>query len=123
MKYFSIFSIPLFLSACTITINSKKDHSEHTKTKFPIEKFSTVKDQGKMYQFVEITAADIKSLSYDKKNTIIYQLAVWCSPCVKEFKKDYLILDSLSKANKGVNVFVISTTYGFGTVIEKLYRR
>lgn len=123
MKIYSILYISLLITACSITINSKKKFPQDLRTKLPIVKFSDVKNGANPFQFVEINAADIKTFSTSKKYTFIYSLDVWCSPCIRAFRKNYIIMDSLTKVNRDVNILVVSTTYGFGTGIEKLYRK
>jgi hypothetical protein len=115
-------SILLLLLSCRISINSKGDQLNDFRTSQPVIKFSALSEMVKPYQFVEITADDLKSISNKNVQTLIYQLAPWCSPCISKFKKDYHILDSIKTADPKTAIFVVSNSYGFERQIEKLYK-
>lgn len=119
-----IYLLLLLLTQCTFRINSTKDgYLDLSKDqKKNILQFSSSEQKVQPFQFVEITSENIKSSCTRYDYTLVYQLAPWCVPCVREFKKDFKMLDSLSKASTKIRILVVNNSYGFENSIEKLYK-
>ena len=121
MKYISLFFYILFLSSCSIKLNSSKNESKDFKTDFAVVKYNETSLFQKN-QFVEINARNILTIAKKNEKTLFYLLAPWCSPCIKKFPFNYKYLDSLS-IKKKIPFYVLNNSYGFERTIEKIYKK